>query len=418
MTLTSYIEDKHECDVFMDGHGKLPYKIQSFDPHVIGIYSLTLNHCWLLDMVKKVKGINNKIVTVVGGPHPTSYPDIVFDENIDMICMGEGEKPLLTLLNNIDENISTFNIPSLWTKGQRNELGELLPSNEIPIPSRRIYNNYKTVLEDSLYISCARGCPYNCNFCTNKGINSLFNNKYYRLRDMDDIFEEINTYKGNAKRIEFFDETFGANKKWTSEFLDRYSEEVDLPYWCHLRFEIITEELLAKLVETGCYQIGIGVESGNEHIRNSILGKNLTNDFIYKKIELVKKCGIKFHTYAMFGSPSETYKESLETIDMILKLKPDVGKFTVFQPYPGAAFFDDNVKSSILSSTFNRFKINYPYTSDYKLIGRLYALAMLVVEFPILRYFLFILVRLPLSGFYDYLSRKAWSNIFRKSLDS
>ena len=89
MSLASYVEDKHECDVFMDGHGKLSYKISQFAPHVVGIYSLTPNHQWLLDMVKKVKAVNDKIVTVVGGPHPTSYPELIEDENIDVVCRGE-----------------------------------------------------------------------------------------------------------------------------------------------------------------------------------------------------------------------------------------------------------------------------------------------------------------------------------------
>lgn len=418
MSLASYVEDKHECDVFMDGHGKLSYKISQFAPHVVGIYLLTHNYSWLLKIAREIKSINNEIIIIVGGPHVTLSPDLVHNENIDMVCRGEGEKALLSLLDNINDCDPIPDIPSLWTAVGKNGIEELLTREEIPIPSRRIYNDYKTDLEDSLFVSCSRGCPYNCNFCTNQGINNLFHNKYYRLRNMDDIFEEINTYKGNAKRIEFFDETFGANKKWTSKFLDRYLEEVDLPYWCHLRFETITEDLLSKLVETGCYQIGIGVESGNEYIRNAILGKNLANDVIYNKIELVKKCGIRFHTYAMLGCPSETYGKALETIDMIIKLKPDVSKFTIFQPYPGTAFFNDDTKSSVLSPTFNRFKINHPYTVDYKLIERLCYLSMLVVRFPFLRYLLFILARLPLSGFYDYLSQKAWNNIFRKSLDN
>ena len=93
------------------------------------------------DVIKQ--GTQKKIIW--GGPHCTFMPDSVANEkDIDIICIGEGEEALLTLMNRIDSNEAYNNIPNLWIKnGQewiKNDVAHLESDlDKYPFPDRDLY---------------------------------------------------------------------------------------------------------------------------------------------------------------------------------------------------------------------------------------------------------------------------------------
>jgi radical SAM superfamily enzyme YgiQ (UPF0313 family) len=178
----------------------------------------------------------------------------------------------------------------------------------------------------------------------------------------------------------------------------------------------VTQERIDLLKSAGCFQIGIGIESGDDKIREDMLNKNLKQKDILTASRILHQNKIKFHTFNMFCLPGEGLKSAFKTLDFNLRIKPDFAWSSIFQPYPGTKFFSEEVKYKIINKNFNRFRVNYAYNKDFKKIERLQKLFMLTIKFPLLRYILPFLIRLPLDGIYDNISKKTWHMLYGKNL--
>lgn len=423
MSVASYLKKKHQVAVAKGSFADITSKLQLFRPDLVGIHALSIDHNWALKVAESVKLTQKKVLVLLGGPHPTFYREIVRNKYVDAICIGEGERAVENLLNAIDRKEEYINIRSIWIKqnGQlyKNEAGTLLAPKEIPIPDIAIYNEYPNILKSgSLGIVCSRGCPFDCSFCSNYTLNKMYGGRFFRFREIDDIIKEI-TQGLKARKIKtiiFQDDIFGMNNKWLDSFLRQYRQKVNLPFYCLLRCDLISERLVDQLKAAGCFRVGVGVESGDEHIRIKVLNKKLSNQAIEKAVNILKDKSLEFHTFNMFGLPQEDFRSAMKTLNLNIRLRPDPAKSIIFQPFPGTKFFSEEVKKSILSPDFSMFKINYKYSNDAAKIQRLQKLFMIIVKFPIIKYLVPLLVRLPLDGFYDKISQKSWSFIYYRRI--
>jgi radical SAM superfamily enzyme YgiQ (UPF0313 family) len=422
MSIASYVKKKHKVKLAIGNSKNLIKTVNSFKPDVVGIYVITDDHYWALETAKIIKSISQNIFILLGGPHPTFYREIINDKNIDAICISEGEKPVLKLLDNINNKKYT-NIPSLWIKRDnkihKNKLGLLLNVEEIPIPDRTIYEDFPDIFQSSIMqVVCSRGCPFNCYFCHNYSMKKMYGHSFFRMRKVEDIINDILAAKKhkNVETILFQEDLFGLNKEWFDKFITEYKLKVNLPFYCMLRCDTVTEYLIDKLKEAGCYRVGIGIESGDEKIRNKILNKNLSSTSIKKAVKILKRKKLEFHTFNMFCLPHENIESAWKTLKLNLELKPNIAKSLIFQPYPGTKFYSETVKNNIIKPGFNRFKVNYGYDKDSRYIQRLQKLFMITVRFPLMQYILPILIRLPLDRFYDNLSKFFWKHLYYKQL--
>jgi radical SAM superfamily enzyme YgiQ (UPF0313 family) len=340
----------HGCDLLITSeHKDYLSKIAKYDPDLIAFSTMTGPHKWVLKTAEKIKEIWNKPI-ILGGPHPTFFPEIIHEPCVDMICLGEGEFAFLELANKLDENGDITRIRNLWIKkdGQvlENELRPLVEDlDELPFPDRTLYDACKILRSvPAMKFLTGRGCPYQCTFCFNHKFNELYRGlgRVVRNRDIDGLIEEITeaSKKYELKLIRFPDDTFTSNKRWLMEFLQRYKEEVNLPYTGLARANELDEDVVRMLKASGCLNIYFGVETGNEKMRNQILKKNLTNKQIVNAAKLLRKHKVKFGTYNMFGLPDETLPLAFETIKLNWALRPDYTINNVFQPYPRTEIAD------------------------------------------------------------------------------
>ncbi len=89
--------------------------------------------------------------------------------------------------------------------------------------------------------------------------------------------------------------------------------------------------------KTGCFEVDVGVESGNPEIQKYIR-KNLDLGKTLNTISLINKLGIFTKAFFMLGFPEETFAQLTDTINYSLELKSsglkDVAFFPVM-PFPG-----------------------------------------------------------------------------------
>jgi radical SAM superfamily enzyme YgiQ (UPF0313 family) len=134
----------------------------------------------------------------------------------------------------------------------------------------------------------------------------------------------------------------------------------------------------------------MGIESGNEDIRNRVLKRGLKEQNILNAFELCKAAGMKVSANCMVGIPFESPSTVLDSIKLISRVRPDSTNVAIFYPYKGTALYDvckkekyltkrDNVDyytDSILSlPDLNRKQI-IMFRGYFKLFVRLYRLVL------------------------------------------
>jgi anaerobic magnesium-protoporphyrin IX monomethyl ester cyclase len=168
------------------------------------------------------------------------------------------------------------------------------------------------------------------------------------------------------------DDTFGIDKKWRDEFCRKYKERIGIRFDCLLRANVIDEEFIRLLKDSGCYRISFGIESGNEYVRNKIMNRNMTNEQIERAFSLCKKYGIETNANNIIRVPGETEEMIWDTIRLNKKIKPTTSGVNIFYPYKGTILGDFCFEKGLVnenqygefSSERRESVLNYP--EDYK----------------------------------------------------
>ncbi len=348
MSLSSYLKHKgHSIDLIIETDAdKAAQYVAAKGPDAVAFSTVTGQHKTTLEIATAIKRSSREIPIILGGPHPTFFPEIIESEPIDIVCRGEGEEAMVDLLERIDQGSGIEDIPNLWVKKDgeiiKNDVRPLIADlDSLPFPDRTVYDKYDYFTSNPVRrFMSGRGCPYDCNFCFNHALKQLYSGKgrFVRMRGRDNVVDEIRQVADgypSMQRVKFEDDTFTLNRKWSLDFLPEYKARIGMPFACYSRADRVDDQLARALKDAGCDRLDFGLESGNERIRNEVLNKKLTDEQIIKAAEVLRANGVPFGTGNMFGLPGETFEDALETIELNIKIKSDDVWGAVFQPYPG-----------------------------------------------------------------------------------
>jgi len=76
--------------------------------------------------------------------------------------------------------------------------------------------------------------------------------------------------------------------------------------------------------------------------------KGITTTQIKQAAGLVHKAGIHWTGYFLMGVPTETKQEMLQTLNLMLYIKPDFASLSVFEPYPGTELHDKGIAAGYM----------------------------------------------------------------------
>jgi len=429
MYLSAVLKSKgHKTEVFIGTNIRhLVGDIKKYGPDIVGFSCTTGAHEIALKIAKEIKHCTSAI-TIFGGPHPTFFPEFIEEEGVDVICIGEGEGALADLADAVDKKTEIGNIPNLWIKQGKqiikNNVRPLIDNlDSLPFPDRTIYYNKYPFLNLSQKVFIAgRGCPYKCTYCFNESLQELYSGKgkYVRFRSVENILAEISkTLKNyNFKTVYMCDDTFILNKIWLFEFLEKYKTKIKLPFFCLVRADLISEDIVEKLKSANCCTVFFGVESGDENIRNLVLGKRITDLQIIEAAKLLKRHKMNFRTYNMLGLPGETLKEAFKTIELNIKIKTDYPWCSILQPYPKTTirrFAEERgmLKGSVISKYF--FKSSVINIPQIKQLSNLQKLFYWTVKAPSIKPIVRILIKLPSNPVFDLLFLLGYAYSYYKS---
>lgn len=260
---------------------------------------------------------------IVGGPHATIDPDSLAPY-YDTIVLNEGEKI-------IEE--------ALFTEEKIIQGGFVEDLDSIPYPDFDFIDlsSYRFIIDGkpAVHLVLTRGCPYKCGFCCK------VNHKKLRFRNVVKVVEEIAYMKEKygLVRYMFFDDTFTLKRKWVEEFCEKI-KPLNIVWRCFTRANKADIDLLRLMKESGCAEIGVGVESGSQKILDTVDKKTRVEDNTRIRM-LCKEVGIVFKAFIIVGLPGETEETFGETCNWLFENKPDKYSVFVFTPYPGSPIFDN-----------------------------------------------------------------------------
>lgn len=327
----------------------------------------TLTGLSLLPTARASKAIKEAqdIPIVWGGLHPTMLPEQTLQNTfVDIVCIGEGEETAVELAevlkNDGPKCDKMTSIPGIGFRSKE----KIIVNNSRPFiqnldliypawnrldakryysPERNFYakQGYQLSAENIGAITTSRGCPWRCAFC----YNQFTNKRIFRAQSAQRIVSDIKQYQKQygITAVVFEDDYFFANKKRGLEVI----RQLDIPWSSNVRADHMAawgEEFAREVSQRNCMELRIGAESGSQRVLD-IMNKDITVDQIRTSVALCIKYNIPVTTGFMLGIPGETWRDSLETLDLMDELENMGGKVktlgpAIFMPYPGTPLFD------------------------------------------------------------------------------
>jgi anaerobic magnesium-protoporphyrin IX monomethyl ester cyclase len=343
--------------------GKKTYDVVAFGVIVTG-------YKYIKRIASIARKTNPNAKIIAGNSVASSIPKILLTHTeVDIAVKGEGDITIIDLLNAIKNTTTINDVKGIifQDNGRFIDTGYsdiITDISTIPIPNWDLFDMNKYLLhqiknvtkpypipEDqikSFTVNTARGCPFKCTFCYH-----VFQYTKYRYRSPNSILEEVKKLheKYNINYITFFDELSFPNIRVINEFVDKILRAKMKFYWAAIvRSDLFSEndiDLLYKMKEAGCVQLGYSLESADLAIIKAMNKKNTPMDFRNQK-RLIDRAGIKSGTSLVFGYPQETKETIKKTFDLCseLNLYPSVGYLL---PQPGTPMFDYAVKQGFIT---------------------------------------------------------------------
>jgi radical SAM superfamily enzyme YgiQ (UPF0313 family) len=323
-------------------------------PDCIGI-SLVTHQRKNLDSIVTLCRRQYQGLVIVGGIHATLAPqDTLACEGVDAVCVGEGEIPLLRLGECLAAGENPRGMDGFLWRGAPpgRPPGSLRFASDLAGLARPDYSIFDMPsilrhgpLSGYFPILISRGCPYECTYCCNKAIRSVYasGRGYFRMLPSEaavELLEEV-VQRHRPGGFNFGDDLLVCNRNWFGDFSALYRRRIGLPYVCNGRVERLQDErIIAMLKESGCRQLSFGLESGDEPLRRTLLKRPYTDEQVLRCAALLHEAGIPFSTYNIVGFPGETPAQMERTYDLNRRIRPTSGMVFYFYPYPGTELYD------------------------------------------------------------------------------
>lgn len=398
MYLSSYLKaNGHDTQLFLLSEYKrierLLRSIRNINPELIGFSVMTPQVNTFLPITKIMKE-NTQRKIIWGGPHCIFMPDNVMGNGyVDIICTGEGEEALLTLMNRLEAKEDYSDIPSLWVRNGekwiKNDIGYLESNlDKYPFPDRELYYSKHSLLRNFglKRLITQRGCPYECSYCFEPILKDLYSGKGKLVRHHS-VEYVINEVKGILHRyptrmIHFSDDTFNLNREWLMDFLPKFKENINLPFTCNISVLHSDEKVIKNLKEAGCNGVIFGLESGVESIRMNILNKKVSNQKYIEASRLLRKYKLKFVANIMFCLPNENLDVAIESIRFAESLKPYYVRAAVLKIYKGTKLGKFAIENDLCVATGEFTYKSKDFNNEHESIKNMIWVAFLFVKFP------------------------------------
>lgn len=315
-----------------------------------------------------LKKFRSDILIAMGGTHPSALPERTLrEEPIDFVIQGEGAYTVRDLHHALQDGSALEQVPGLWFRRDGKPCQGAAPrlvqdlDRELAdyawdlLPGLDRYRahtmhcfqyfrdskreDFADVRTPYVALNTSLGCPYSCHYCCTASLFGRPGIRYWKVDTVISWLDELVTRYG-IKHIRFEDELFLLNPDRVEEFCDKViARGYDLNLWVYGRVDTIPDKLLEKMKRAGITWICLGIEAGNEQVRQGV-NKNIGRD-VRQAVAAIQAHGIHVLGNYMFGLPDDTMDTMQETLELARELNCEFANFYSVMAYPGSRLYDE-----------------------------------------------------------------------------
>ena len=403
-------------------HAGIQDRVNAFDPDILAFSAMSPEYPYLERLAQRLYQ-SNPHFTLFGGSHSTFFQDIIRRPFIQAIAFGEADLSFPRFLEAFAKGEDYTATPGMHFRcdgrvilNEPERLEENLDA--LPFPDRLLQVEDKTLADFSRshIFMASRGCPNQCTYCFNHKYNRMFRDygPIYRRRTVGNLISEMRQVRDSCG-MEFAyldDDIFTlCSREWLEEFATLYPARVGVPFMVNVHVNAVTLEQLKLLRQAGCVLICFGIECGNEEVSRTLLKRRIGNEKIVRLSRWIHDLGMKFMTQNILALPVPNPLEvDLQTLELNMRCKPDYAIAHIYFPLPGtelAAYCEEKgyleTGGGVLPERTNSFSaLRFPAEKDKARVQRLHKLFGLIVNFPVLRKALPLLIRIPAGWIYSF----------------
>ncbi|MCX6285729.1 MAG: radical SAM protein [Bacteroidetes bacterium] len=374
MTIAAVVKDhdvllfdtKGEFDLTPDPPslaGLVKRLVHEFKPDIVGSTAITSELYYALEIFTEAKKANPRIISVLGGLHPTLLPYDCFHPSVDVVCQGqcphifrdvvqalERKSSLETvpgiLLNNGSGLIRTEGKPRSWDAANADYL---LPDRA---PLKKWINAYKVggSPDPSTYIFTSLGCPYKCTFCS---IWPQFKGKYYQ-RTIESLIAELHSIP-DYPVVRFADANTVVDLGFMNALFDRILEEgIRKTIIMDIRADVAAMHpgIISKMARGGLKVVICGFESYRDEDLKKYRKASPASD-IAKAIKVFHDNDIMIR--GNYVIPNDYSEDDFKALEEYSAGNPVVyAGYTILTPMPGTVFYSQ-VKKQITDHDYLKY---------------------------------------------------------------
>lgn len=362
-----------------------PAVMEAFVEHcrgadLVGMSLMTGNFHRACALTEALRRSAIKAPIVWGGTHPTIAPQECLDV-ADVVCIGEGERPVRDLAEHIAAGADPTGIGSLSFRAEgpfgnrqaiHNPVQPLISDlDSIPFPDYELSTHW--VIEknelvqasvdnlrgtlDRLRILTTRGCPYGCTFCNNASQMRIYKGAgtWVRMRSADNVLAEIVSLRRRFPSIEEVnivdDLFFVRGKEEIDEFVEKYRRQVGLPLELDAHPNTIDEPKIASLARLPISLLSMGIQSGSERTLKDIYNRHTPVERIVGAMRILRKYRVPTEYHYLINNPFEPDANVIETLRFAATHHRKAAVLRVFPLtfYPGSPLYDRALREGLIS---------------------------------------------------------------------
>ncbi|MCT8987842.1 radical SAM protein [Shewanella sp. KJ10-1] len=300
-----------------------------------------------LRIAQTCKAINPELPVVMGGGFVNTELRALKDprifEFVDFICLDDGERPLITLLEyfegkrGIEELVRTYflaedeNGEPYVHLNQNTELHDI-PQSEVGAPIYdglplteylslcEMLNPMHRIWSDGRWnkLTIAHGCYWRkCSFCD----VSLDYIDRYDTAGADVLVDRIEALIAETGQTGFHFVDEALPPKTLFAFAKRLIERnVVISWWGNIRFERTFSPARCQLLaDSGCIAVSGGLEVASDRLLK-LMKKGVSVERVAQVTKAFSDAGILVHAYLMYGFPTQTEQETVDALEMVRQL--------------------------------------------------------------------------------------------------
>ncbi len=330
-----------DVEVYVEDLRRIDYEAIS-SAALVGVSTITSTAPRAYAIADKVRAMG--IPVLMGGPHVTFLAEEAL-EHADFVIRGEGERPLMALIDAWEAGGDLSGIPSLSLKAADGRIvhNPLLPVENdldaIPCPDFSLLkpDPRRRKFAPPIPIQTSRGCPFDCSFCS---VTGMFG-KTYRFRSTQNIIDELRRYDHPKTTVFFYDDNFAADRKRAKELLQAMIREGFKFQWTtQVRADFARDtELVGLMREAGCHTVYIGFESANPRSLDGMKKKQTLADLV-RATKVLRRHGILIHGMFVLGFDEDDWPSVKKTVKFAKKSRLSTTQFLILTPLPGSEFYE------------------------------------------------------------------------------